>query len=83
MRYAFHILDVFTDRPFGGNQLAVLPDADGLDAKQMQAVAAEFGFSEKHLRAAAEPARPRLPRAHLHAESGDAVRRPPDGRHGA
>jgi trans-2,3-dihydro-3-hydroxyanthranilate isomerase len=46
MRYAFHILDVFTDRPFGGNQLAVLPDADGLDAGQMQAVAAEFGFSE-------------------------------------
>lgn len=46
MRYAFHILDVFTDRPFGGNQLAVLPDAAGLDDARMQAVAAEFGFSE-------------------------------------
>ncbi len=46
MRYAFQILDVFTDRPFGGNQLAVLPDALGLDDAQMQAVAAEFGFSE-------------------------------------
>lgn len=46
MRYAFHILDVFTDRPFGGNQLAVLPDAAGLGDAQMQRVAAEFGFSE-------------------------------------
>lgn len=46
MRYAFHILDVFTDTPFGGNQLAVLPDAGGLSDGQMQAVAAEFGFSE-------------------------------------
>lgn len=46
MRYAFHILDVFTDRPFGGNQLAVLPEAIGLSDAQMQAVAAEFGFSE-------------------------------------
>ena len=26
MRYDFMILDVFTDRAFGGNQLAVLPD---------------------------------------------------------
>lgn len=46
MRYAFHILDVFTDRPFGGNQLAVLPEAAGIDDARMQAVAAEFGFSE-------------------------------------
>ncbi|HMR33360.1 MAG TPA: PhzF family phenazine biosynthesis protein [Geminicoccaceae bacterium] len=46
MRYAFHILDVFTDRPFGGNQLAVLPDAAGLGDARMQQVAAEFGFSE-------------------------------------
>ena len=46
MRYAFQILDVFTDRPFGGNQLAVLPDAAGIGDGQMQEVAAEFGFSE-------------------------------------
>jgi trans-2,3-dihydro-3-hydroxyanthranilate isomerase len=46
MRHSFHILDVFTDRPFGGNQLAALPDAGGLDAERMQQVAAEFGFSE-------------------------------------
>lgn len=46
MRYPYHILDVFTDRPFGGNQLAVLPDARGLDAATMQRIAREFNFSE-------------------------------------
>lgn len=46
MKRAFAILDVFTDRAFGGNPLAVLPDAAGLDAATMQQVAAEFGFSE-------------------------------------
>jgi len=37
---------VFTDRRFGGNQLAVLPEAQGLTAAQMQQVAQEFNFSE-------------------------------------
>ncbi len=46
MRYFYHILDVFTDRPFGGNQLAVLPDARGLDGATMQRIAREFNFSE-------------------------------------
>jgi trans-2,3-dihydro-3-hydroxyanthranilate isomerase len=39
-------LDVFTDRPFAGNPLAVVLDADALEAEQMQAVAREFGLSE-------------------------------------
>lgn len=46
MRYEYYTCDVFTDRLFGGNQLAVLPDASGLDARQMQQVAREFNFSE-------------------------------------
>ena len=29
MKYAFHIVDVFSSTPFGGNQLAVLPYATG------------------------------------------------------
>jgi trans-2,3-dihydro-3-hydroxyanthranilate isomerase len=45
-RHPFVIADVFTDRPYSGNQLAVVFDADGLTKAQMQAVAAEFGFSE-------------------------------------
>jgi trans-2,3-dihydro-3-hydroxyanthranilate isomerase len=39
-------LDVFTDTPFSGNQLAVVPDGDGLGDDQMQAVARELGISE-------------------------------------
>jgi len=44
--YKYFITDVFTNTPFGGNQLAVLPDARGLDDAQMQTIAREFNFSE-------------------------------------
>lgn len=43
-RYA--ILDVFTTEPLGGNPLAVVRDAEGLDAARMQAIAREFNLSE-------------------------------------
>ena len=46
MRYRYMICDVFTRARFGGNQLAVLPDARGLDRKAMQSIAREFNFSE-------------------------------------
>ena len=46
MPYSYHIADVFTDKPFGGNQLAVLPDARGLSTGQMAQIAREFNFSE-------------------------------------
>jgi|SRR5947209_8412348 len=39
-------VDVFTDRPGAGNPLAVVPDADGLDERSMQALAREIGLSE-------------------------------------
>lgn len=42
----FEIVDVFTETRFGGNQLAVLPDAGELDEVTMQSIAREFGFSE-------------------------------------
>lgn len=38
--------DVFTDRPFGGNPLAVVFDAEGLTTAQMQAITREFNYSE-------------------------------------
>jgi trans-2,3-dihydro-3-hydroxyanthranilate isomerase len=44
--YRFVQVDVFTDRPFGGNQLAVFTDARGLSTEQMQALAREMNFSE-------------------------------------
>jgi trans-2,3-dihydro-3-hydroxyanthranilate isomerase len=46
MKYAFHIVDVFSSTPFGGNQLAVLPDAAGISAEGMQKIAREFNFAE-------------------------------------
>ncbi|NNG17704.1 MAG: PhzF family phenazine biosynthesis protein [Gemmatimonadales bacterium] len=46
MGYRYYICDVFTDTRFGGNQLAVLPDARGLSDQQMQQIAREFNFSE-------------------------------------
>lgn len=46
MRYRFLTCDVFTTRRFGGNQLAVLPDAVGMDDTAMQRLAAEFNYSE-------------------------------------
>jgi len=45
-RYRFIQLDVFTHTPFGGNQLAVFPEAVGLGDAEMQAIAREMNFSE-------------------------------------
>ena len=46
MDYRYYICDVFTGTRFGGNQLAVVPEARGLSAEQMQQIAREFNFSE-------------------------------------
>lgn len=46
MGTTFHTLDVFTDTRFGGNPLAVVPDARELPTGQMQRIAAEFNLSE-------------------------------------
>jgi trans-2,3-dihydro-3-hydroxyanthranilate isomerase len=44
--FAYYTADVFTDVPFGGNQLAVLPKAERITSEQMLQVAREFNFSE-------------------------------------
>ena len=46
MKYRYYTCDVFTETRFGGNPLAVLPQADGLSAHQMQQIAREFNYSE-------------------------------------
>ncbi|MEM7222543.1 MAG: PhzF family phenazine biosynthesis protein [Pseudomonadota bacterium] len=46
MKHDYVLADVFTDRLFGGNQLAVFLDGDQLTSAQMQAVAAEINLSE-------------------------------------
>jgi trans-2,3-dihydro-3-hydroxyanthranilate isomerase len=45
-RLHYHLVDVFTDRAFGGNPLAVVTNGRGLLEETMQAVAKEFNLSE-------------------------------------
>lgn len=44
--FSFYTLDVFTEQIFGGNPLAVFPEAQGLNTQQMQAIAKELNLSE-------------------------------------
>jgi trans-2,3-dihydro-3-hydroxyanthranilate isomerase len=44
--YRFLQVDVFTDKPFGGNPLAVFPEAKGLTTEEMQCLAREMNLSE-------------------------------------
>ena len=46
MKLQFTTVDVFTDRPFGGNPLAVVTNAQGVSTERMQAIAAEFNLAE-------------------------------------
>ena len=46
MNYAFYTADVFTNQIFGGNPLAVFPQAEGLTPDLMQKIAAEINYSE-------------------------------------
>jgi len=46
MRYHYYLCDIFTDTRFGGNQLAILPHAEGLSDEQMQKIAREFNLTE-------------------------------------
>ena len=53
-RHEYAHLDVFTDRPFGGNQLAVFADAWGVSDADMQAIAKELNLPETVFVAKAE-----------------------------
>src|SRR4051794_1998702 len=54
--YRYLHYDVFTDRLFGGNQLAVVLDGRGLSTNLMQAIAHEMNFSETTFMLPAEQA---------------------------
>lgn len=45
-RLRYEVVDVFTDRPFAGNPLAVVYGAEGLSTGQLHAIAKEFNLSE-------------------------------------
>jgi trans-2,3-dihydro-3-hydroxyanthranilate isomerase len=55
MTRSLHLVDVFTDRPCSGNQLAVVTGAKGLTARQMQSFAREMNFSETTFVLAEQP----------------------------
>ena len=80
MRLRYDVVDVFTDRPFAGNQLAVVHGAEDLSTAQCLALAQEFNFSETTFPAPAGGGRVRHP--DLHPGRRDPVRRAPDPRHG-
>lgn len=46
MTHRFYMVDVFTERPYSGNQLAVFVGAEALSDETMQQLAAEMNFSE-------------------------------------
>lgn len=46
MTRRFHIVDVFAQQKYAGNQLAVVTDAADLGSEEMQAIAAEIDYSE-------------------------------------
>ncbi|WP_455483678.1 PhzF family phenazine biosynthesis protein [Haemophilus parahaemolyticus] len=45
-QYAFKLVNVFAEEYFGGNPLAVFPDAEGLTEQEMQQIAKQFNLSE-------------------------------------
>ena len=46
MKRRLYTLDVFTNKPYAGNPLAVVTDGDGLSTEQMQSIAREMNLSE-------------------------------------
>ena len=80
MGYRYYICDVFTDTRFGGNQLAVLPEAAGLSDRQMQQIAREFNFSESTFVLPPEAGHDRRVRIFTPSRRGP-LRRAPERRH--
>jgi len=56
MALSFDVVDVFTDHPFAGNQLAVVHGASSLPAEDCLAITREFNFSESVFPGTADPA---------------------------
>ncbi|HEY1726018.1 MAG TPA: PhzF family phenazine biosynthesis protein [Steroidobacteraceae bacterium] len=81
MKYTFHIVDVFSSTPFGGNQLAVLPDAVGISTEGMQKIAREFNFGETTFVPAEERSGEHMSGAHLHTPGGARLRGASHDRH--
>jgi predicted PhzF superfamily epimerase YddE/YHI9 len=81
MKYTFHIVDVFSSTSFGGNQLAVLPDAAGISTEGMQKIAREFNFGETTFVLPKKDPAKHVSGAHLHTSDGARRRGASLGRH--
>jgi trans-2,3-dihydro-3-hydroxyanthranilate isomerase len=46
LKFQFYVVDVFTEKNFEGNPLAVFPSAEGISDENMQKIAKEFNYSE-------------------------------------
>ena len=55
MTLPFYIVDVFAEKKYSGNQLAVFMDADGLSTEEMQKIAREINFAESTFITAIQP----------------------------
>ena len=75
-RLQFYQADVFTDQPFGGNPVAVFPDADGLTDEELQQIAREMNLSETVFAFSSDRQGGRRQDAHFYSHAGNPVRRP-------
>ncbi len=82
MNLEYCTLDVFTDRCFGGNPLAVVLDARGLDDATMQSISLRVQLQRDDLCLAAIESCSYRARAHLHTRGRTALCGPSDRRNG-
>lgn len=75
------VVDVFAERPYSGNQLAVVLSDEPLDVQRMQSLAAESNYSETTFVTPRRRGR-RLRGSHLHSFPGDSLRGPSHPRDG-
>lgn len=75
MSYRYATAYVFTDCMYHGNPIAVILDAGGLSAEQMQAIACEFQLRGNHIRPASTRCGP-YSMGDLHAQPRSAFRGP-------
>ena len=65
--YRYVRLDVFSNQPFTGIQLAMFPDAAGIDERRMQRIANEMAHPRNHIRVSSRGSRDRRAGSHFHS----------------
>ena len=81
MSHPFHIVDVFAQQRYTGNQLAVVRGAGDLSDREMQGIAAEMNYSETTFIESEERSPGGLSGSGLHARNRTPLRGAPDARY--